>query len=1643
MGGGIGGFLNDVFGEGGYLRDAGDWVDENIFGKESTADYYKRIGYDPKSGKPPPFTIGGRKMDNIVARNVGEPIGHGLEKALDGLNWLYSNGVSQPISTFLLAGTHAESEGFGEIFKGSNWSKAWHVAEHVSPGQAFWADHKEVEEIRKDQPVYAEPALSSLPPGWKDMGEDERQAWLKGAGMPIVGNRAVKQMQQDHAWFNFASGATDFAARWWLDPVILGGKGVGAVRAKAVVKPRPKAGWSGEDIDKLMADSTMAKAQDFLWANRENPALINNLDMFKKSALGPRAGGIISTLRSPEEVNLFLRTSLGDAQARVLLQERNAVAASRLEKDTGRLSELDLALPRVVAQANPRAEAMVQAQRAKVEAQINADEALTSRYTAMLDHYRELDAINLTRFSFGRAERRTRSQAAYSAGPALGSNARRADPAAGVTRIGGGDYFGSPMAVVRSFKEAHPNGTIQIDDLHADSVAELRAHVARVPGIGPAIRQDLLNRYLRTTTEGERLDLLDEIGNLGVSQVAKKHGFTKDEADALYQEYRRSVTNGQEELRRYSAGVHPGEAIHLDEFMGHGGKLTVHPNMVTRLANDHVLIDLKALDTTLARHGSALKALRVSGGNAADWMLGGVDYLNHLWKFGTLFRLGYIPRVLSDDLAGQVARLGTAAMAMRTGYGAKNLATNLAHWKRASMYEAQEAAFRQGVQYADDELALLRPQADLLRTKIETRELIHNDSLRRSRDRLRRAQARFSELPPVSTPLRTWAAHDMLIMKHLAQVRRLENVAQTRLLGQRAKLGEMEEQLSFLNSSRENALRLAEEAKLRHGRGFRQNSQLYKEVQVAPGVVLPPAFGGAKGEYYQKMISSDDSLRNLFATNKKMVHGNLMRSFSHSGVSVSYPQNPKLFVESWHQAVNNQIMQDPLAVQAVKGASINEMTHWLGRTPAGRAYRKRLGLRWTSNDRIATSVYHDVESYMPDWTIRQAAMDGKADIGFLSGAAQKGLRPFEVHSTSLGENLAGSNHHSRALDRVIDGWFKVVASLPADRFSRHPLFNQLYEGHAQTLASQEIKQGMKISQKDADQIAQAARRLALRDTRRLVFDIAHRSDAGAALRFISPFFSATTEAWQRWSRIIADRPQVVGYAGEFFHAPISMGWMQDSDGNKLQQDGTVIDPVSGKKRFVPKGDRYIMARVPKFVVEGPIGKAFKMDGSGRWLISQDSMNLVTQGDPFFNPGTGPIVSIPVNEFVKDKPSDAELARHLGVLPFGPTAGSPLFGNTPLGRAADLSMPATVKNFLTAFDTTDERYQRVKLQIMQKAAYEHATKGKAMPSAREIADMTRNYWLKSAAWSFSQPAATQRPDEYQMYRDQYNNLRRKNPLTADEEFLSRFDESFFIFAQAQSKNRIGAEATKAAVELSKQHEELLAQFPELGALIIGPEGSGPFSPEAYTYQLTHPLTPGGSEMQRTKLSAEEAMKENERRRGWAKFTQLQNALAAELHSAGFESFADSGAEELKAMKGAVGRLLGEPMLPDGSPNPYYNEAWSEDFNTFDPKKYDRMIPGLAAVAFSDQAENANRSDLRALQTYLTGRQALMQELQARGATKDGAKTLRAKSNADLATNWARFVDSLIEQDTRFGDLHSRYLSRDLGIDVEELANEEAA
>lgn len=1618
------------------------------------------------------------------------------EATLSGLRWLYSNGISEPISTAALVGkmNRGKDDFFGgDYFSTEAWSKAYKASQHISPGQALAMDPEQAQKAIESGLIYYKPPEAYLPPGFSDLPQEDQQKLLKEAGMPAVGNAYVEKMRGNSAWFKYGSGAIDFATMLFADPTVLAARtGMGLVRINAVRK-MPKRGWSEQSISQIMTTSNMRKLQDGIWANRQNPQLLMNTEFARHSGMGPsRFAAIASRLKDPDELDLFIRTGMGDLSAMSELRLKNVEIDYRMMQADARLSSLGLMRDRF--STNPGMQALVDAEIARTERALNADSSLFNRYEELISSQGQLNKLYMPyaqpawlgrlgfqeTTGFERAAERTTAQNIYVAGPARGGLVRgqargvTVTPGKGIvssarytptpvrtgivhTRLwGAGDYFAKPLNLVQFLKNAHPRGYVNLQEIDEASTGELRAYLARMPGIGEDVRSRIMNEYLQTTTEAQRLDLLEDVGRLGFKKVAEKRGVPIDVAEELYKTRRSKVVGVVEDIKRYTAAVDPertnvaGQPLRLDELRTQGDGVTLSPFTATRLANTHVLQDLDMLDTALARHGGSLNRLRVATGNARDAVEGWAEHGDYLWKFATLFRFGYIARVLGDDIASQWAAAGSAAMFMRASRGVKNMAVNMGRFAHRPAIQGRIASAEAGVAYADEEIGLLASEIKGLERQRVIGEAANEADLRMAFRRHQAAQAKLAST--TTTDAKKLQALKTFARQREQQLRQAELRAGVGLSpGKERHLANITDRRSNLQKYRDLQARNVTDLQEQLTK-VRQGNQAF----TIDGVTVPAAYGGREGEYFLSISSADETLGNLLNTNKQMLQQSVERSFDHGAQPITATQAPGDHLKAWAHAVNNQIMQDPLSRMAVEGSTIKEMTQWLTRNPRGMAYRARMP-KMVLTEEFARSAKYEVDQYLPTAELRMKALEGPVPEQWLAKAfPDVEMRP-EVHLGRIGTvQLA----HAKALDRVIQKWYHAAVTIPADTMSRHPLFNQLYEGEVRRLIGSYRRQGQRTFSVDMiEGVAHSARNTALRDMRTLVFDIAHRSDAAAAMRFISPFFSATSESFQRWGRVFANRPQTVGYVAQWYNAPIGAGVTQDSQGNHVDQHGYAYIPVyplkadgtpdftkkpTVQRTMVPKGDRYIVTRLPKWLAESSAGKLLNVSSAdGKLMLSQNSINMITQGDPWFNPGFGPIVSIPVNEWVKDKPRTAEIAREIGVLPFGPQGGG-LFGENPLGRAFNQATPAHIRNFLTTFDTSDERFQRIKMQILQREIYEFSQRHDGrQPSEAEIGamqqrvtDKTRQYWMFTAVSSFIQPMATQRRDEYQFFRDQYNALRRQNPLTADDEYLNRYGESHFIFAQEASRS-YGIPPTNKAVALTQKYRKEIAQNPELAALIVGPEGNGPFSREAYAYQLNTPLVPGGVEMMRTKLSADEMLKENQRRLGWAKYTSRMNDLNARLRTAGFESFSDEGAEDFAAEKEAWTSLYAEPLMPDGSVNKYYNAEWSKDFFTQDRRKYERLIPGLTALSRSPLAALPERSDLRVLQQYLGGRQALVQQLNELAKAGE-PHTLKAEANSDLRRQWIVFVDQLIESDTRFGDLYHRYLSRDLGTNAEEEA-----
>jgi hypothetical protein len=189
-----------------------------------------------------------------------------------------------------------------------------------------------------------------------------------------------------------------------------------------------------------------------------------------------------------------------------------------------------------------------------------------------------------------------------------------------------------------------------------------------------------------------------------------------------------------------------------------------------------------------------------------------------------------------------------------------------------------------------------------------------------------------------------------------------------------------------------------------------------------------------------------------------------------------------------------------------------------------------------------------------------------------------------------------------------------------------------------------------------------------------------------------------------------------------------------------------------------------------------------------------------------------------------------------------------------------------------------------------------------------------------------------------------------------------------------------------------------------------------------------------------MSAREAWSAANVSRGWKQYNSFREQKYAELFDRGLTSFSDEGAEDLQEDMELIETVLTQDKFLDGTENPYYNKDWQQDFTTLDKGKYDRNAASLLKVvedpevwakAVSPDGTVGIRSEIYSLRTYLGYRREMQKALAIR-KMDGGSDDPQAQSNADLKDSWDRMVISLIEKDTKFSYLHSRFFSTDLGF-----------
>jgi hypothetical protein len=757
---------------------------------------------------------------------------------------------------------------------------------------------------------------------------------------------------------------------------------------------------------------------------------------------------------------------------------------------------------------------------------------------------------------------------------------------------------------------------------------------------------------------------------------------------------------------------------------------------------------------------------------------------------------------------------------------------------------------------------------------------------------------------------------------------------------------------------------------------------------------LEKAFGAADAQpnVFFDLSSSRDNF-NRFVGQQAEEETRKLREATGEWRSIS--PDEKSYGTAWERAVNQQIGSDQMARQFLQGKTVDDVAKWLRATEEGRAYARRLPYRRANLTAWAGKVAEQVESYtLGNAELKALALKGNAKASDLARVAPDAATRPVVHGEILADAL-GKGPVAEWFNNTVQGLWKALGSKPSDTLSRHPYFSAVYEAEATRLTGlmdrAARKNGERLRESDLLDVQYQAREYALGETKKTLYSLAEQSDLAAMLKFVAPFYNAWQETMTVWAGIAIDNPAYIARLGQVWGAPEAAGIITDEEGNAVGPGDRPYDSEGN-----PTSERYVTVRLPRWAKDWP-----GMESVGTVKFNKRSFNLMLQGAP----GFGPVVQVPVNEIVKDRPDLEKSVKF--VLPFGSSQSS-----------LDLFLPSTVKRLQSlARGEEDSAYRNALLRIYATKLVDYNTgKRETKPTYKEAKDETNKFFMLRAVASWVSPAAPGFQTPYQPYIDAYQQLKRSDPTTADEKFLAQYGDEYFPLTQSVTRSRNGIPPTVEAYKAGSKYADIIAEHPELGGLIVGAEGAGGFSRAVYNAQTATPLEPGSDLMQRQTFSPEEFAKQPSIRLGWIKYSKAMSLVEAARVARGLPNLRVKEANDLAVLK----KLLTEKIEQE-------HPEWADKRAVFDRNAMQKRLTGLRELAADDRL--AQRSEFQGLQEYFRLRDAVRAALVARGSS-GGAASLDAASNQDIAFLWETLIGQITERNLAFGDLHARFLDRDM-------------
>lgn len=1496
---------------------------------------------------------------------------------------LYSATISPILSAGLMSAhsvVYGRPDYIGEDGEWDALKDYWDIAHHVSPGQAVWQlgfndDELKARGIRPDQ--MAEDAAKVEKGEYRDTPTKNDPLGVKTRAQEYFGSGGASQ---------YVTGATDFAVSWYLDPLVVGGKAAGAAKRVGFTKNIASVTKGGEKMDQFFQKPAFSKmvetVQNVKAANPDNAALVLRRDMptLSKSANGDALARLLAQAKDGDEITDILRVSMGDDAGRLSLELRNAKIGAQVEilgaRNVTHAQYYDALTD--AQKASPRGQRIKDAldRQTAYISKMNAESRIIDD---KLDAFASVDNMNFNRVTTPLGMRVRGSKAVQEGGmkPVQGAGLIR-----GSANLVYNSTIGFPVKVLRSYNDIKPSAYL---DVHGEnSYKELDAALREVRGLSREGREMYVSRYIQATPNERAMTLMQmeqQITHRMVDRYNLKNPGKEIDysiADDLYKDFAERRRNGQSaasQQRVFGTATMPDPK---------------DPTRTIRVADVEAdgsrVVSTPIFDTQLAN---------------SHVMMDFRTFERALDAHGSTF--ARIKSRVGDgwyktaEVADTLSTVWKFAQLFRLGYAPRALADD---------FLGQVARFG----------ALSMAQRAIQGGKVTLQDFVRgkwaSDSVSAARQTEGMLAQHIDELGAFQVEIKNELNRAKAMGHPAADIQRIED-----------DLADITDEIATAKMTHQD-----------YGSLVAYGSQM-RDVQVGREL-FSGAFAGKQGELYRDLAAGERNFANLMGSQADW-YLKKMRRLNWENVTVSSHGADK-HMAAWMRHVNDQIGQSKIGRQVLQGKTESQLVDWMRNTAEGQKYRKDIGLKNMSDfelaQRVKAQVDYVLDPALPGMDVaRQAILNGTLEREMLE-AVPAAARP--MVNGEMYRYAEGTSPVAQLLDKSITGWYNLANQMPATKLLRNPLFGQSYKAHLQEQVALLRGQGTTHIDEGLRKTLEAnARRGALDDVKKFTFTMDHETKMSYAMRHFGAFFGAQQESWNRWGRIISDKPEILARVAQTYGAPARAGLVVDQDGNPVDGSGQVTDPVTGEKRLVKYSDRKMLVQVPEYLGGKELNKTLGLDEDASFVVPMSSVELIlNHGDGALPVGAGPYVQIAANHFAKEDPAFADWSKKLGVLPFGPQ-----------DSWTDFINPNTGKRLGDATDDMGETKQRALFYMMQVENYkwEQGLRDKP-PTWKELKDRADRWTIFRTAAAWALPFSVNGQDPYQFFRDEFQRYQKLDPNSADEKFYDKYGDSFYQFTQSMSKNNTGLRPTQESVKMSKYYQDLIDKVgPEYAGLIVGDEGDGVYSEGAYFYQKTHSAAISSTDTQRSNMSAREAWDKTNLARGWQQYNNMLAEVNSQLFDRGLTTFDDPGAEDLKAKKKGIVMMLTEQYLPDGTTNPFYNEAWEKEFSSLDKGKYDRQAfklqqivadPELWAKAVSKDGTVGIRSDIYSLATYLAQRQQMNKALLIR-KMNGGSDDPTAQSNYDLKNSWDKFVMELIEADTKFAWVHSRWFATDMGFNLD--------